>query len=144
MIRDGEEVEVRDARTGKDLTRAVLTQIVMEDARDASGGLPTNVLHQLVMASDRATSEFLGWYLNSAFDLLRKAQHGVQHGITDARRAVVNPLEFVRGVFSGGAESAPPEPADDVERLRRRVEELEARLEELSRARKPAARKRRA
>ena len=60
------------------------------------------------MASDRATSEFLGWYLNSALDLLRKAQHGVRHGITDARRVVVNPLEFVRGVFTGGAESAPP------------------------------------
>jgi polyhydroxyalkanoate synthesis repressor PhaR len=140
MIREGGEVEVRDARTGKDLTRAVLTQIVVEDARSPEGGLPTNVLHQLVMASDRATSEFLGWYLNSALDLLRKAQHGVQHGITDARRVVVNPLEFVRGVFSGGAESAPPE-SSDVERLRRRVEELQARVEELSQARKPAPRK---
>ncbi len=133
---------MRDARTGKDLTRAVLTQIVVEDARGPEGGLPTNVLHQLVMASDRATSEFLGWYLNSALDLLRKAQQGVQHGITDARRAVVNPLEFVRGVFSGGAEPALPESAD-VARLRRRVEELEARLEELSTASQPAARKRR-
>ena len=40
-------MEVRDARTGKDLTRAVLTQIVVEDARSPEGGLPTNVLHQL-------------------------------------------------------------------------------------------------
>jgi polyhydroxyalkanoate synthesis repressor PhaR len=140
MIRDGAEVEVRDVRTGEDLTRIVLTQIVMEDARDREGGLPTHLLHQLVMASDRATRDFLAWYLNSALDLLRKAGHGVQHGLSDAQRAVGSPLQFVRGILPGAAEQ-PPTP-DEVGELRRRVEELEARLAELSRPAKATRRTR--
>src|SRR5512140_885871 len=65
MIREGATIEVQDAATGKDLTRAVLTQIVMEDAREHDGGLPTQLLRQLILASDRGAREFLSWYLNS-------------------------------------------------------------------------------
>ncbi len=133
-IRGGSEVEVVDARTGEDLTRVILTQIIVEAARDSETGLPLHFLRQLVMASDKATHEFLSWYMNTALDVYRKAQETVQSGFAEARHAVSSPLEFVRGLL--GAQ--PPAARDaELEELRRRVQELEARL-----ARRPAKRKR--
>ena len=63
-----------DAKTGEDVTRVVLTQIIVEDAKDAPTGLPLEFLRQLIMASDRAGQEFLMWYLKSAFDAYGKVQ----------------------------------------------------------------------
>ncbi|MEL7480627.1 MAG: polyhydroxyalkanoate synthesis repressor PhaR [Pseudomonadota bacterium] len=40
--------EVRDAKTGEDLTRAVLTQIIFEQETKGQGALPTNFLRQLI------------------------------------------------------------------------------------------------
>jgi polyhydroxyalkanoate synthesis repressor PhaR len=136
MIREGIDVEVRDARTGQDLTRVVLTQIVMEDARDRDGGLPMQFLRQLVVASDRATREFLSWYLNGTMDLYKKAQETFHSGIAEARSAVSTPLDFVRDLLA-----PPSREAAEIERLRRRVEELEARLAELAPARRKGKRR---
>jgi polyhydroxyalkanoate synthesis repressor PhaR len=137
MIREGIDVEVVDARTGKDLTRVILTQIVMEEARDREGGLPMQLLHQLVMASDRATHEFLSWYLNGTLDLYKKAQEKVRTRVSEAKAAVSSPLDFVRRLLAG--ETLPPgSDSGEVEDLRRRVEQLESRLAELG---EPAPRK---
>jgi polyhydroxyalkanoate synthesis repressor PhaR len=34
MVRNGKDIQVLDAKTGDDLTRVVLTQIIMEDAKE--------------------------------------------------------------------------------------------------------------
>jgi len=133
MVRDGIDVKVLDARSGKDLTYVVLAQIILEDARERETALPLQLLTQLVKASDRATHEFLTWYLNSTFDLYQKAQESVRARISGARSAVSNPIDFVRNMLAGKlslpAPSAPPAPDEaDAETLRRRVQELEARL----------------
>ena len=101
MIREGIDVEVLDARSKKDLTRVILTQIIIDDARDRETGLPLHFLRQLVMASDRRTHEFLSWYLNSTLDLYHKAQQSVQSRISDAKAAVASPLDFVRNLLAG-------------------------------------------
>ena len=54
-----------DAASGEDLTRVVLTQIIVEDAKGQSTGLPLELLRQLIVASDRAGQEFIMWYLKS-------------------------------------------------------------------------------
>src|ERR1035437_5154605 len=72
MIRKGHELRVVDARTGEDLTRVILTQIIVEDAKGQPTGLPLELLRQLIVASDRAGQELIMWYLNSAFDTYRK------------------------------------------------------------------------
>jgi polyhydroxyalkanoate synthesis repressor PhaR len=136
MIREGDEVQVLDSKSRKDITRLILTQIVVEDARGRESGLPMQLLRQLVLASDRATHEFLSWYINGTLDLYQKAQESVQSGLSGAKRVVSNPLEFVRNLM---AEHGTP-PAE-VEALRRRVEELEAQLAQCTAA---APRKRRA
>ena len=68
LIRQGKDVQVIDAKTGRDLTRVTLTQIITEDAKDKPTGLPLELLRQLIMASDQVRQEFVMWYLKSAFD----------------------------------------------------------------------------
>jgi hypothetical protein len=89
------------------------------------------LLKQLVMASDRATHEFLSWYLSSTLELYHKAQQAVQTKVSDARTAVSGPLDFVRNLLAG--RTFPPTlDAAEVAELRQRVLELEARVAELS------------
>jgi len=137
MVRDGIDVQVLDARTGKDLTNMVLMQIVMEDARERETALPLQLLRQLVRASDHATHDFLSWYLSSTLDLYQKAQTSVRTRLSEAKSVVSSPLEFVRGLI-GGQQWPPAAEPGEAEELRRRVAELEARLAQVK---KPAKKK---
>ena len=48
MVKDGEDFVVYDARTGEDITRSVLTQIIVEEEAKGSGLLPVSFLRQLI------------------------------------------------------------------------------------------------
>jgi polyhydroxyalkanoate synthesis repressor PhaR len=136
MVRDGSDVRVVDGRTGEDLTHIVMTQIIVEDAKERQIALPLQLLTQIVRASDKATHDFLSWYLNSTMDLYQKAQDTVHTGLSDAKSAVSTPLDYVRNLLAG--HSWPPaSQSSEVQELRRHVEELEARL---SQRKKPARR----
>lgn len=111
-VRNGDEVRIEDAKSGEDLTRATLTQIIVEDAKGKPSGLPLEVLRQIIQASDQAGREFLGWYLKSAFEGFEK----LQSGLSEAARS---PLAMVRGVLGGNRD-------DELQELRARVAELEA------------------
>jgi len=119
MVREGVEVQVVDARSGEDLTRVILTQVIMEDAKGHESGLPLDLLRKLIVASDRATHDFLTWYLTTVTDMYQKAQGALQ----------ARPLEVVRNLFSSQpAAPRPPAPEPELEALRLRVQELEERL----------------
>ncbi len=123
LVRRGSPVQVLDARSGEDVTRVVLTQIIVEDAKDRPAGLPLELLRQLIMATDRAGQEFLMWYLQSAFDAYRKVQESVQTRLSDVQSAAFSPLGIVRSLLA-------PATADngEAEELRRRIAELEGQL----------------
>jgi len=53
LVRNGTDVQVVDAKTGEDITRVTLTQIIVEDAKEQPTGLPLELLRQLIVASDR-------------------------------------------------------------------------------------------
>lgn len=135
LIRQGREVEVVDSRSGEDLTRVVLTQIITEEAKDQPAGLPLELLRQLVMATDHARQEVLGWYLRSAFEAYHKVQEAVQSGLEEVRSAALSPLGVVRNLFSGAA--LPASSPAEIDYLRRRVAELEERLLALQAAAPP-------
>jgi len=118
MVREGVEVQVVDARSGEDLTRVILTQVIMEDAKGHESGLPLDLLRKLIVASDRATHEFLTWYLTTVTDMYQKAQSALQ----------TRPLDVVRNLFGSQPGAPPPAPAEEIEALRLRVQELEDRL----------------
>ena len=143
LVREGIDVKVVDARTGKDLTSMTLTQIIVEDARGRESALPLQLLQQLVRASDRATHEFLSWYLHSTLDLYQKAQESVRTRLSEAKSAVSSPLEFVRHLLAGQPLPGTPPHASEVEKLRRRVEELEAHLAQLDKAARRAPKRQR-
>lgn len=141
MIRGGDDVQVVDAKTGEDLTRVILTQIIMEDAKGQPAGLPLELLRQLIMASDRAGQEFIMWYLKAAFDTYHKVQEAVQSGLSDVRSAAMSPLQTMRNLLLPGSAPA-PEQYSEVDELRRRVAELEARLKQTRKTAKRTGEKR--
>lgn len=144
MVREGADVKVVDARSGRDITSMILTQIIVEDARGRDSALPLQLLRMLIRASDRATHDFVSWYLNNTFELYQKAQEALRGRLSEARTAASNPLEYVRRLLplpneiagatslqqSRSGDSAPktaPQ-AREIDRLRRRVKKLEAQL----------------
>lgn len=143
FIRQGKEVQVIDAKSGQDLTRVTLTQIITEDAKDKPTGLPLELLRQLIMASDQVRQEFVMWYLKSAFDTYQKVQDAVQNRLSEVQSAILSPVDMMKRFLGTAAPSAPgAETEGEVEALRRRVAELESRLNTPTpRKRKPRARR---
>ena len=129
LIREGREVKVIDAKTGEDLTRVTLTQIITEDAKDKPTGLPLELLRQLIVASDQARQEFIMWYLKSAFDTYQTVQDAVEGRLSQMQSALTSPVDAVKR-FLGGTSPSRQSPEADAElsTLRQRVAELEARL----------------
>lgn len=133
LIRKGRGVRVVDAKTGEDLTRATLMQIIVEDNKAGSAGLPLELMRQLIVASDQVGREFLSWYLRSASDAYGKVQQSFRTGLSDLEQAATSPLDSIRQLFRLPLESK--ENDGEVAELRKRLEEMESRL-------KPRARRR--
>jgi len=143
FIREGRDVQVVDAKTGRDLTRVTLTQIITEDAKDKPTGLPLELLRQLVVASDEVRQEFVMWYLKSAFDTYQKVQDTVQSRLGEVQSAILSPVDMMKkflGAPAPAAEQLPAEAEPELNALRQRVAELEARLKKPARG-KPGSRR---
>lgn len=126
MIRQGADVQVLDAKTGEDLTRVTLTQVIVEDAKDQKTGLPLELLKQMILTSDHVGRDFITWYLKSAVDAYQKVQSAVQSGITEVRSAALTPLDTMRGFIQQSIAPQAPSSQSELEELRRRIAELEA------------------
>ena len=63
LVKQGREVEIRDDRTGEDVTAFILTQIVLEEAKKKSLLLPVSLLSLLIRYGDSVLSEFFDNYL---------------------------------------------------------------------------------
>lgn len=141
LVREGREVQVVDAKTGQDLTRVTLTQIITEDAKGKPTGLPLELLRQLVIASDEVRQEFLMWYLKSAFETYQKVQDAVQNRLSEVQSAILSPVDVMKRFLGAAAPSSPPAAAaPDLDALRQRVAELEAQLETKAARAKPKRR----
>ncbi len=130
LVREGKAVQVVDAKTGQDLTRVTLTQVIMEDAKDKPTGLPLELLRQLVIASDEVRQEFIMWYLKSAFDAYQKVQDAVHSRLGEVQSVILSPMDMMKRLL-GESPPAPPQTQaePELDGLRKRVAELEARLE---------------
>jgi polyhydroxyalkanoate synthesis repressor PhaR len=129
FIREGREVKVVDAKTGQDLTRVTLTQIITEDAKGKPTGLPVEMLRQLIVASDEARQEFVMWYLKSAFDTYQKVKDGVQSQLGEVKSTILSPIDTMKSFLAPAMPSQPrAESEPELDTLRKRVAELETRL----------------
>ncbi len=78
MVRSGHDIQVVDSKTGEDVTRHVLTQIIVDGARDPDRGPPLEFLRDLVRARDQAGREFFQWYLRSAGEIYERVRETVR------------------------------------------------------------------
>ncbi len=129
LVRNGKDLQVVDAKTGEDLTRVTLTQIIVEDAKGQPTGLPLELLRQLILASDRVGQEFIMWYLKSAFDAYQNVQSSVRSRISEVQSAALSPLHLVKNLMKGPPQDGAGEPAEELQELRKRILELEGRLQ---------------
>ena len=65
MVKRGASVTVSDSRTGDDLTRAILTQIILDHHPERMDLFPVPVLHMMIQANDLV----LGWLANTCANL---------------------------------------------------------------------------
>jgi len=105
LVRNGKDLQVVDAKTGEDLTRVTLTQIIVEDAKEQPGGLPLELLRHLIVATDHVGREFVMWYLKSAFNAYQKVQSTLEGGLSEVRSAAMSPLELMKDFLQGGGSS---------------------------------------
>jgi len=62
-IRQGRPIQVLDAKTGEDVTAAILTQIVLEEARKKKFLLPTPLLYLIIQYGENVLTDFFEKYL---------------------------------------------------------------------------------
>ena len=76
LIVDNEDFEVRDARSGEDLTRQVLLQIIAEHEQDGEPMLSTQLLSQIIRFYGDSLQGFMGSYLERSMQgFLDQQQH---------------------------------------------------------------------
>ena len=67
-IRNGRDVNIRDAKTGEDVTAFILTQIILEAAKNNNALLPVGLLHLIIRHGDNLLGEFFEKYLHQVFE----------------------------------------------------------------------------
>jgi polyhydroxyalkanoate synthesis repressor PhaR len=76
-IRQGRQVEVHDAKTKEDVTAFILTQIVLEQAKNKHILLPVPLLHLLIQYGDNILGEFFEKYLQQIIQTYIAHKHAV-------------------------------------------------------------------
>ena len=74
LIVEGEEFEVRDAKSGEDLTRQVLLQIIAEHEQDGEPMLSTQLLSQIIRFYGESLQGFMGSYLERSMQMFLEQQ----------------------------------------------------------------------
>jgi polyhydroxyalkanoate synthesis repressor PhaR len=149
MVRKNRDFVVYDAKSGDDITRSVLTQIIVEEEGKGNALLPTNFLRQLIGVYGTDMPNLMPKYLEQAMANFMRQQESVREtvsktfgpfmppGIEDMGRKNMEMMERAMNLFSPfyreGAE-AKPEPSttqeyqEEIISLRIEVERLQAEL----------------
>jgi polyhydroxyalkanoate synthesis repressor PhaR len=84
MVKEGVEFEVRDARTGEDITRSVLTQIIFEEEAKGQNLLPIRFLRQLIRMYGDSLQAFVPGYLDLSMESFTKNQEAFRNRLAEA------------------------------------------------------------
>jgi polyhydroxyalkanoate synthesis repressor PhaR len=142
LLQQGCDVQVLDANSGEDITRLILTQIVVEDAKAQDSNFPLDLLREMVITSGRISQESTLKYMKTMLDLYQNTYR--------AMAPQLNPFEFMQSLRpnrdeaeNGKSSAAAPEPSEgadksarpadteEVKQLKRRLAELEKRVSTL-------------
>src|SRR6202008_3588696 len=95
MVKEGEDFLVYEAKTGDDITRSVLTQIIFEQENKAGQNLlPANFLRQLIRFYGDSMQMLVPRYLEVSIESLTREQEKFRQQMTQA---------FGTGPFGAGA-----------------------------------------
>lgn len=84
FIRDGREVQIIDLKSGDDLTRQYLLQIIAEHESRGESVLPLNVLNDLVRSYTTQATSVVPEFLAASFEMLRDGQSKILENMTKA------------------------------------------------------------
>ncbi len=161
MVKKGEDFVVYDAKTGEEITRSVLTQIIFEqEGKNGQSLLPITFLRQLIRFYGDSMQMLVPSYLEFTIDKLTKEQQNFRDqfasafeatSLTSPTRQMFGSLEeqarknmamfsqalsmfspFARSAATPAEGAAEPEPKSDLEEMKRQLDELQKRLEGLS------------
>jgi polyhydroxyalkanoate synthesis repressor PhaR len=161
MVKNGEEFAVSDAKTGEDITRSVLTQIIFEQENKEGGEnlLPIKFLRQLIGFYGGSMQKFVPSYLEVSLETFTREQEKFRNQMTQAFGAtpfgpimeeqVRRNMDMFKQAFSmftpfvqrtGEAAAATPEgekPAasassgSDLEELRKQLADMQKKMDKL-------------
>lgn len=94
MVRAERDFSVHDARTGEDLTHAVLTQIIVEKESKGHNLLPINFLRQLIRLYGDSIEKLVPSYLEFSLDSFTREQDRYRKQLEGAMGA--EPFEVVQ------------------------------------------------
>jgi len=146
MVRQKRDFKVVDAKSGEDLTRSVLAQIIMEEETHGATMLPVNFLRQLIGMYGGNMQSVVPQYLEASLEQLQKNQVQLRETMSGAFAA--NPFAEIarrnmelftaaatgRGQPAAEAETAgePAEPDKaDLDALRAEMAALKAKLDRI-------------
>jgi len=159
MVKDGTEFEVRDARTGEDITRSVLTQIIFEEEAKGQSLLPIKFLRQLIRFYGDSLQSFVPGYLDMSMDGFAKNQEQMRNRLAEAfggsgqvienlTRQNMAMFERAMAMFSpfaqprrasgdddsraNGAAETKAKPSEEISELKSEIEAMRRQLAELS------------
>jgi len=164
MVKAGEDFVVYDAKTGEDITRSVLAQIIFEqENKEGQNLLPINFLRQLIRFYGDSMQMLVPRYLEVSIESLTREQEKFRQQMAQAfggtpfgaleeqarrnmemfERAFAMFTPFARRENQAAAESEnSPQPGGvggggDINDLKRQMEEMQKRLDRLSDKDKP-------
>lgn len=162
MVKEGEDFLVFDAKTGEDITRSVLAQIIFEQENKAGQNLlPTTFLRQLIRFYGDSMQMVVPRYLEQSLEMLTREQEKFRKQMTSAFGAgafgpleeqVRRNMELFERTFSmfkpfvptrpdaapGGAPTKTEMPSsDNIDDLRRQMKEMQEQLDRMSKPSEP-------
>lgn len=84
MVREGVDFVVNDAKTGEDITRSVLAQIIFEEEAKGQNMLPTNFLRQLIRLYGDTLQNVVPNYLEASMERFTHNQEAMREQVQSA------------------------------------------------------------
>ncbi|PUB18740.1 polyhydroxyalkanoate synthesis repressor PhaR [Yoonia sediminilitoris] len=142
FIREGREVQIVDLKSGDDLTRQYLLQIIAEHESKGENVLPVDVLTDLVRSYSTQAVSIVPQFLQASFEMLREGQSKAMGNLGKANPMSAMPgFEAMRAqqeaffkAMTGGimpGTSAPEKEADDLGDIKEQLAALQEKLSKM-------------
>ena len=92
LVRRGDTVKVMDKATGEDITAQTLTQIILEEGKNGSPVIPSDLLHTLLRRSGEALDTGLDQIRSTVDDLMERSLGQLKRFVQSPRRQELDDL----------------------------------------------------